>query len=209
MKKEWPLRQILLPGYKNIINKPLVQRNNIVFPPLHIKLGVMKQFIRALDHNSDCFGYICSIFPSVSDEKKKAGIFDGPQIRTLLKDSHFPSTMTKVQGRAWTAFSKVVHNLKAENYKAIVDELILSLQELGCKMSVKIHYLHSHISDFPENLGDVSEEQGERFHQDIKVIEQRYQGRWDSNMMADYCWNLMRDVPQAEHQRSATMKKFI
>ena len=75
-------------------------------------------------------------------------------------------------------------------------------------MSVKIHYLHSHISDFSDNIGDVSEEQGERFHQDIKVMEQRYQGRWDSNMMADYCWNLMRDVPQAEHQRSATRKKF-
>ena len=104
MKKEWPLRQTLLPGYKNIINKPLVQRNNIVFPPLHIKLCVMKQFKRAFDHNSDCFRYICSIFPSVSDEKKKAGIFDGPQIRTSLQDSHFPSTMTKVQGRAWTAF---------------------------------------------------------------------------------------------------------
>jgi hypothetical protein len=41
---------------------------------------------------------------------------------------------------------------------------------------------------FPENLGSMSDEQGERFHQDIKEMETTYQGRWDSVMMADYCW---------------------
>jgi hypothetical protein len=55
-------------------------------------------------------------------------------------------------------------------------------------MSVKVHYLHSHSYHFPENLGDLSEEQGERFHQDIKTVEARYQGRWDAHVMADYCW---------------------
>jgi hypothetical protein len=30
---------------------------------------------------------------------------------------------------------------------------------------------------FPEHFGAVSEEQGERFHQDIKEMERRYQGR--------------------------------
>jgi hypothetical protein len=51
--------------------------------------------------------------------------------------------------------------------------------------------LASHLDYFPENLGAVSEEQGEIFHQDIKEMEQRYQGRWDVNMMADYCkWHI-------------------
>jgi len=58
-------------------------------------------------------------------------------------------------------------------------------------MSVKLHFLHSHLNFFPDNLGDISEEQGERFHQDIKDIEGRYQGRWDVSMLADYCWLLM------------------
>lgn len=35
-------------------------------------------------------------------------------------------------------------------------------------MSIKVHYLHSHLYHFPENLGDMSEEQGERFHQETK-----------------------------------------
>jgi hypothetical protein len=35
-------------------------------------------------------------------------------------------------------------------------------------MSAEVHYLHSHLDRFPENLGDLSEEQGEKFQQDIK-----------------------------------------
>jgi hypothetical protein len=43
---------------------------------------------------------------------------------------------------------------------------------------LKVHYLHSHLDRFPENLGDLSEEQGEIFHQDIKTMEFIYQGGW-------------------------------
>ncbi|KZC13392.1 hypothetical protein WN55_05943, partial [Dufourea novaeangliae] len=39
--------------------------------------------------------------------------------------------------------------------------------------------LYSHLDHFPSNLGDYSKEQGERFHQDIRVMDERYQGRWD------------------------------
>jgi len=38
-------------------------------------------------------------------------------------------------------------------------------------MSVKVHFLHSHVNYFPENLEAIIEEQGESFHQDIKTIE--------------------------------------
>lgn len=64
---------------------------------------------------------------------------------------------------------------------------------MGCRMSLKIHFLHSHLNYFPENLGAVSDEQGERFHQDIKKIEKRYQGRWDPAMLGDYCWFLKKE----------------
>ena len=60
-------------------------------------------------------------------------------------------------------------------------------------MSVKVHFLHNHLEYFPEDLGALSEEQGERFHQDIKITEKICQCRWNVNMMADYCWCLMRD----------------
>jgi len=38
-------------------------------------------------------------------------------------------------------------------------------------MSVKVHFLRSHVNYFPDNLEAMIEEQGESFHQDIKTIE--------------------------------------
>ena len=61
--------------------------------------------------------------------------------------------------------------------------------------------MNSHLDYFPSNLGDFSEEQGERFHQDISVMENRYQGRWDVNMMADFCWMLKRDTVSKSKKR--------
>ncbi|KAI6656209.1 hypothetical protein LOD99_1542 [Oopsacas minuta] len=99
-------------------------------------------------------------------------------------------------------------NTKSPNYKILVNELIESYKNLGCNMSVKVHFLHSHIDYFPENLGAVSEEQGERFHQDIKTMETRCQGRWDVHMMADYCWCLKRDCIDVIHARMSKKRKF-
>jgi hypothetical protein len=75
-------------------------------------------------------------------------------------------------------------------------------------MSVKVHFLHSHIEYFPENLGRFSEEQGERFYQDIKEMERRYQGRWNEHMMDDYCWMLKRDCKVKDVQGSQKKRKF-
>ena len=99
---------MLIPAEKYVINEPLVDRKNNILPLLHIKLGIMKLFIKALDRDGDCFQYICLTFPRVSDVKKKAGIFDGPQIRTLLKDKHFMARMTAVEARAGVAFTTVI-----------------------------------------------------------------------------------------------------
>lgn len=76
-------------------------------------------------------------------------------------------------------------------------------------MSLKIHFLHDHIDFFPEgSLGDVSEEQGERFHQDIKEMERRYQGRWDAKMLADYCWTLKRDDIDRIHKKKSRKRSL-
>ena len=48
-----------------------------------------------------------------------------------------------------------------------MEELLLSLQELRSRMSIALHYLHSRLSECLDNLDDVNEEKGERFHQDI------------------------------------------
>nr|CAH7733773.1 unnamed protein product [Callosobruchus chinensis] len=64
---------------------------------------------------------------------------------------------------------------------------------MGCNMSLKVHFLHSHLDFFPENLGAVSDEHGERFHQGIAKMVKRFSGKWNASMLAEYCWFLGRD----------------
>ena len=73
-------------------------------------------------------------------------------------------------------------------------------------MSIKMHYLHSHLNLFPPNLGAVSDEQGERFHQDMATIEKRYEGLWNESMMADYVWTQIRE-DATEHKKQISIKK--
>ena len=74
---------------------------------------------------------------------------------------------------------------------------------MGCNMSLKIHFLHSHFDFFPSNCDNVSDKHGKRFHQDIAVMEQRYQGKWNPSMLADYCWTLARDQSELSYKRKA------
>ena len=81
---------------------------------------------------------------------------------------------------AWISFKGAVENFlgnfKRDKYKKIVKNMLQKFE----------HFL--------ENLGDYSEEQGKRFHQEIKEMERHYQGRWNEHMMADFCSLLKRDV---------------
>lgn len=212
-QKNWPVRKTLKVGEKNVINQPLVDKEKIIFPPLHIKLGIMKQFVRALDVEGNCFKYISEKLPRLTHEKIKAGVFNGPEIRTLMNDPHFGSSMNDIEKDAWQSFVDIVKNFlgnkRAENYKDIVETLLKHFHRLGCNMSIKLHFLHNHLDAFPTNLGDVSDEQGERFHQDIKIMEERYQGRWDTHMMADYCWSIKRDCRSIVHAKKSSKRKFL
>jgi len=68
-------------------------------------------------------------------------------------------------------------------------------------MSLKIHFLQSHLDFF-------SDEHGERFHQDIMAMEKWYQGKWTSSMLADNCWTLKMDVPDAKYRRKSYASTF-
>jgi len=151
----------------------------------------MKQFVKALDKEGECFKYICKVFPRLSSEKVKAGIFDGPQIRQLIKVQNFTLCMNEIDAGAWKSFVEMIQNIlgnvKDKYYKDVVQNCLNGYRNLGCNMSIKVHFLFSHIGNFPEKLGDVSDEQGKRFHQDIKIMEERYQRRWSKTMMTDFC----------------------
>ena len=125
IKRDLPLCSELIPGSLNVLAPPLVERSKIVLTPLHIMLGIMKQFVKAPEKDSDCFKYICMQFPSLTIEKLKAGNFDGPQIQKLMNDSNFCNCMTPAELSAWIAFRNVVQfflgKTKAPNYKELVE----------------------------------------------------------------------------------------
>ena len=68
-----------------MIPEPQVPPENLLLPPLHIKLGLMKKFLKAMSKEGQAFKYLFQKFPQISDAKLHAGIFDGSKIRTLLK----------------------------------------------------------------------------------------------------------------------------
>uniref|UniRef100_UPI00358E4839 uncharacterized protein n=1 Tax=Myxine glutinosa TaxID=7769 RepID=UPI00358E4839 len=180
VQRNWPERSGLEPGSHNVVSHALVNPQKILLPPLHIKLGLMKNFVKALNKEGRAFAFLNKKFPRVSEAKLKAGIFDGPQIRELMKDPKFDESMESNERNAWLSFKSIVTNFlgnhRSPEYECVVEGLLQSFQALGARMSIKMHFLSSHLDYFPENCGDVSEEQGERFHQDIRVMEERYQG---------------------------------
>jgi hypothetical protein len=64
-----------------------------------------------------------------------------------------------------------------------------------------VHFLHSHVDFFQESLGEVSDEQGEPFHQDIKSMERGFQGLRNESVTADYRWVLYRDAPDIAYHK--------
>lgn len=128
-----------------------------------------------------------------------------------MRDPNFQSSMNETEKSAWRSFKSLTENFlgnrKSANYKEIAEEMLANFKSLGCNMSVKLHFLHNHIEYFPKNLGAMSEEQGERFHQDIKTMEIRYQGKWNEAMLADYCWCIKRTSSQS-HSRASKRRNI-
>ncbi|GBN41603.1 hypothetical protein AVEN_186598-1 [Araneus ventricosus] len=125
----------------------------------------MKQFVKALPKEGACFKYLCDQFPGLFEAKLKEDVFIGANKRKIM---NFETKMETNERKVWESFKLVftsfLGNKKDPNYKYIVEEMIKNSKILGCSMSLKVHFLDSHLDYFPEDLGAVSEEQGEIFH---------------------------------------------
>jgi hypothetical protein len=128
-------------------------------------------------------------------DKIKGCVFIHPQICQLFRDPLFDLILSDDKKAAWIAFRHVatgfVGNVKASNFRKLVEDLITFYEKLGCNMSLKMHFLHSHLDSFPVNCSAISDKHSECFHQDISVMENRYNGRWNAAMLADYCWMVL------------------
>ncbi|QQP40042.1 Uncharacterized protein FKW44_013952 [Caligus rogercresseyi] len=127
-------------------------------PPLHLKLGLMKQFTRALDKDVRCFNYLCRAFPRLTSEKVKAAC-RWPTDTEAYKGPRFQNSMNTLECAA--------------KPRRLISTMIEAFQKL----------------EFTENLGAMSDEQGERF---IRTAP-------NGGEMGDYCWSLKRDNTAAAH----------
>ena len=68
----------------NVQHSALAEWYKILLPFLHIKHGLMKNFIKAMDRTGPAFMYLAEKFPRLSVAKVKEGVFVGLQIRKLF-----------------------------------------------------------------------------------------------------------------------------
>jgi len=110
----------------------ILNLEKVLLPPLHINLGIMKNFVKALDRNSEGILYLCSKFPNLSDARGKRGIFVGVHIGKVTCDKNFKRKFNSTEMAAWTSFRSLVYGFldirKEENY-----------QKLVCQISLNIH----------------------------------------------------------------------
>lgn len=131
------------------------------------------------------------------------GVLNGPDIRKLFASEKFFKLLSPFEQEAFANIKAVIDNFlgnyRAPNYKEIVHNMMISFERLKIRMTPKIHYLHQHLDFFRDNLGKISDEHGERFHQQIKLIEQRFQGKRNENMLAEFIWFSLEEQEEARH----------
>ena len=65
-RKEWPVRDTHILGTSNIKNPPFLDKSDVLLPPLHIKLGLMKQMVKAMDKTPPALNYLVERFSNFS-----------------------------------------------------------------------------------------------------------------------------------------------
>jgi hypothetical protein len=71
------MRENSVPGEKWVKNQPVVDKDQMLLPLLHIKLGLMKNFIKAVNKHGKGFEYLRKTFLKLIDTKLKEGVFIG------------------------------------------------------------------------------------------------------------------------------------
>jgi hypothetical protein len=140
----------------------------------------------------------------------KAGVFIGPQI--LFRHCQFDLILTDDRKAAWNAFQHdetgFLGNVKAVDISKLIKNLVTPYENFGCNMSLKMHFLHSHLDPFPVNCGALSDKHSEHFHQDISAMENRYKGKWSAAILASYCWMVKMDALEIQYSNKRKGTSF-
>ena len=106
--------------------------------------------------------------------------------------------MTPKELCTWNCFCKLVTGVFGKNicddWKQRIDTFIKALFDLGAKrMTSKMHLIFKHKGQFSKYLGKFSDEHGERLHQDMLAIENRFGSSLNKEMLCECIWSLKRE----------------
>lgn len=77
-KCKWVLRSTYIPGTSSVQSTPLVNPKKTFMSPFHVKLALMKYFVKAMAKvNSKVFQYLFKVLLKVRAPKLRKGIFLG------------------------------------------------------------------------------------------------------------------------------------
>lgn len=75
-KKDWEMRKEHRIGTKNVLENALVEKEKILLPPLHIKLGIVKNYIKTIYKDPNVAKCLKEeVFKGLSEEKLKNGMY--------------------------------------------------------------------------------------------------------------------------------------
>ena len=104
---QWEPREALTAGRFNVKHVPLVNPKNVLLPPLHIKLGLIKCFVRAMDHQGSGFNYLKEKFGSYKSDAKPKLVL---KFEKLFADKNLPKHLNKKELEAWNTLKLVAEN---------------------------------------------------------------------------------------------------
>ena len=81
---------------------------DVLLLPLHIKLVLMKNFVKCMNKEGQVFRYLRNKFAKISDTKVKKGIFVGAQIRQLMKYPAFYKVLKGQEKKTWEVLNGVI-----------------------------------------------------------------------------------------------------
>ena len=190
-QKDWGSRSTFVPGEHSFKENPLVDMNKVLLSPLHIKLGLMKNSLKALHKNGATLQHLSAVFPGLSAAKLKEGIFVGSQIREVLKDTNFEEFFNLKELRAREAFKSVCSGFlgktRVPDYQACIEKLLKSYEDMGCRVQ-------DLFAPFPPQLLPAKPRSSEwwawrkilpRHYEDGEQLSRQMESRHDGRLLLD------------------------
>lgn len=233
-QKVWPIRDPADRNAKyNVVADTLVPAEKVLLPPLHIKLGLFKNYLKFMQRrNPNARQFLVDFFPTLSASKLAEGIYVqfirtdkklsymylisvgvlvGPDIRRLMASENFELVLDESELIAWKGLKKVTTEFlgkkRSTNYEISVQEMLDAFKVINIHMSTKIHFMNSHLDVFARQLPTESDEQGERFHQVCKPFESNYRGKDILALVTDLCWQLADSEAQTSTGETPSKRK--